>query len=370
LASIISFLACAGSVFAFVHALVDVFQLVQRHHHLRLQVDQLLLQVLHGWNVAAHDGCSKDLPAAACFSIHFRFSRLDGSLLPVLSRPLKSAMKLLLRVAALVHDDAAQFAFLLAHVVHLAAHHVAQLFNRLGGEADGHQLVAQGLLCFHVGWSAVAFLVVDLVHLLEELAQSVEALERLLLQLFQLLGQRLGAALAVVVVGFVEFVEVFFGHIVVGLVGVGEAVHDGGDDDLAFADFFAQAQDLGDGGGRCADRLHHVHQAAFDALGDFNFAFAGQQFHGAHFAHVHAHGVGGAAEFASPRWTGRLRLLLRLLPRVAAVETLLFSSRVSASGVCSYTATPMSFNMEITTSSVSASTNLSGKWSEISPWVR
>ena len=55
---------------------------------------------------------------------------------------------------------------------------------------------------------------------------------------------------------------------------------------------------------------------------------------------------------------------------VAAVATLLLSNRVSVSGVCSYTATPMSLSMEITTSSVSVSTNLPGKWSEISPWVR
>ncbi|MNN53839.1 hypothetical protein D3C81_1686250 [compost metagenome] len=55
---------------------------------------------------------------------------------------------------------------------------------------------------------------------------------------------------------------------------------------------------------------------------------------------------------------------------VVADWPVLFSSRVSASGVCSYTATPMSFNMEITTSSVSASTSLSGRWSLISPCVR
>ena len=39
-------------------------------------------------------------------------------------------------------------------------------------------------------------------------------------------------------------------------------------------------------------------QAAFDALGDLDLAFAREQLHRAHFAHVHAHGVGGAAEFA------------------------------------------------------------------------
>src|SRR6476660_3053589 len=42
-----------------------------------------------------------------------------------------------LRHAALVHDDSAQPALLLAHVVDLAAHHVAQLLDGLGREADG-----------------------------------------------------------------------------------------------------------------------------------------------------------------------------------------------------------------------------------------
>ena len=55
---------------------------------------------------------------------------------------------------------------------------------------------------------------------------------------------------------------------------------------------------------------------------------------------------------------------------VVAVGAVLFSSRVSASGVCSYTATPMSLSMVTTTSMVSASTSLSGRWSEISPCVR
>jgi hypothetical protein len=38
-------------------------------------------------------------------------------------------------------------------------------------------------------------------------------------------------------------------------------------------------------------------EALLDALGDADLAFARQQLDRAHFAHVHAHGVGGAAEF-------------------------------------------------------------------------
>ena len=48
--------------------------------------------------------------------------------------------------------------------------------------------------------------------------------------------------------------------------------------------------------------------AFFDALGDDDLAFAGEQFDGAHLAHVHAHRVGGAAGFVSRRRPGRRRL--------------------------------------------------------------
>jgi hypothetical protein len=55
------------------------------------------------------------------------------------------------------------------------------------------------------------------------------------------------------------------------------------------------------------DRLDHVLQAILDALGDLDLALAREQLHRAHLAHVHAHRVGGAAEFGVDR--GRERLL-------------------------------------------------------------
>src|SRR5690606_34710339 len=42
-------------------------------------------------------------------------------------------------------------------------------------------------------------------------------------------------------------------------------------------------------------------QAFLDAFGNRDFAFAGKQFDRTHFAHVHAHRVGGAATFAVER---------------------------------------------------------------------
>ena len=70
------------------------------------------------------------------------------------------------------------------------------------------------------------------------------------------------------------------------------------------------------------------------------------------------------------RTTDPVRMYMREMGTVVAVGAVLFSSRVSASGVCSYTATPRSFSMVTTTSSVSASISLSGRWSEISACVR
>jgi len=51
-------------------------------------------------------------------------------------------------------------------------------------------------------------------------------------------------------------------------------------------------------------RSHQLADTLFDALGDDNFALAGQQFHGAHFAHIHTHRVRGATGFRFNRSQG------------------------------------------------------------------
>jgi len=144
-------------------------------------------------------------------------------------------------------------------------------------------------------------LVVAGVQLLEQPAQGIEARQGLALELFHFARHRLGAAFAVVVAGFVVVVEVFFGHVVVGLVGVGKAIDKGRDHHRTGANFLGHVQDFVDGGGRLRDRGHHLVEAAFDALGDFDLALAREQFDRAHFAHVHAHRVGGAAKLAVHR---------------------------------------------------------------------
>ena len=70
--------------------------------------------------------------------------------------------------------------------------------------------------------------------------------------------------------------------------------------DVAHAalEVFAEADDFADHDGRARDGLHHAHLAALDALGDFDFALAREQRHGAHLAQVHADGVVGFFECA------------------------------------------------------------------------
>jgi hypothetical protein len=93
---------------------------------LRLQVDQALLHFLHRRDVARHDRA----PGLACSGLlfdPFQVEQLAGRRLAVFVTTTEFGDEVFLAVAALVHHDAAQLALLLAHVVNLAAHHVAQL---------------------------------------------------------------------------------------------------------------------------------------------------------------------------------------------------------------------------------------------------
>ncbi len=54
-------------------------------------------------------------------------------------------------------------------------------------------------------------------------------------------------------------------------------------------------------GGVAGERQAHGIESFLDALGNADFALPGQQFHRAHLAHVHAHGIGGAAELGIER---------------------------------------------------------------------
>jgi len=77
---------------------------------------------------------------------------------------------------------------------------------------------------------------------------------------------------------------------------IDEAIDDFVDLDLFVGDAVGGGDDLGDRHGTGGNSLDHVFQAIFDALGNLDLAFARQQLDRAHLAHIHAHGVGGAAK--------------------------------------------------------------------------
>ena len=61
----------------------------------------------------------------------------------------------------------------------------------------------------------------------------------------------------------------------------------------AALEVLAHGDDLADDDGRARQRFEHAQLSALDALGDFDFAFAGEQRHRAHLAQIHADGIVG-----------------------------------------------------------------------------
>src|SRR5208283_1355648 len=72
--------------------------------------------------------------------------------------------------------------------------------------------------------------------------------------------------------------------------------HDFLDGAHTFFEVFAHRQQFVNHDRRSRKRLEHADLAALDALGDFHFAFAGQQGNGSHFAQIHADGIVGFFE--------------------------------------------------------------------------
>ncbi len=85
------------------------------------------------------------------------------------------------------------------------------------------------------------------------------------------------------------------------LVEVHQPVDEFVDLELVLLDLAGELEDLRDRRRAGRDRHDHVLQAFLDALGDLDLAFAGEELDRAHLAHVHAHRVGGAAEFGVER---------------------------------------------------------------------
>ena len=113
-----------------------------------------------------------------------------------------------------------------------------------------------------------------------------------------------GVYRGVVLVVFVFFGGGFRDRGFVALVGVDEAQKHVGQTGLAVAHPLVFAEDERGGLRETGEGGIDLLEAFLDALGDGDFAFPGEQFDGAHFTHVHAHRIGGAAEFAVHRDQG------------------------------------------------------------------
>jgi hypothetical protein len=148
--------------------------------------------------------------------------------------------------------------------------------------------------------------------------------------------------------------------------GIDQAVDQFVDAHFVARDLAGGFQHFGDGGRAGRNGHDHVLEAILDALGDFDFAFAREQFDRAHLAHVHAHRVGGAAEFGIDGGQAPARLPPRPPRHRPTAGADSFSSRSSAAGASSKTWIAMSLKVEMIDSICSASTRSSGRWSLIS----
>ena len=145
----------------------------------------------------------------------------------------------------------------------------------------------------------------------------------------------------------------------------GLEIDDVAKEDLSFVELVAPDDDGLEGQRALAQARDHGLAAGLDALGDGDFALAGEQLHRAHFAQIHAHGIVGALGRLLGLGLGR-QLGLHLDQFAAFALGFLFrllaggaSSSGSASSF-STTLTPISLNIASTSSICSELTSSEG----------
>ena len=191
---------------------------------------------------------------------------------------------------------------------------VAQRLDLLGAKADVHQFVRDLVPRLQVGLAARAVLGQRTQHLVVEIADHRKTLERICLEAQQVGSLHRGLLFLAHLFFFDVFLVVrflFLGKLPREFVGgrIDQAIDHLVDADFVAFDALREREDFGDRGRACGNRLDHVLQAVLDALRDFDFAFARQQLDRAHLPHIHAHRVGGAAEFRIDGGERRLSLL-------------------------------------------------------------
>ncbi len=194
-------------------------------------------------------------------------------------------------------------ALVAAHLIDEPAQAIAQCLDLFGRKTDVHEFVGNRIARLQIGAAARTVLGERACHFVIERANDGEALERLFLepqQIGRLRRRRALLVLALVFLGrflddFLFFLGRFLDDLFFGI-RIDEAVNDLISADFVFLDPVRKRENFGNGGRARRNRLDHVLEAALDAFRDLDFAFARQQFNRTHFAHVHAHRVGGTAK--------------------------------------------------------------------------
>ncbi len=209
------------------------------------------------------------------------------------------------RHARVTHAQLHDGAFLLAQAIQGTAYALNQNVELLGHQLDRHEQVGQRL------HGADAVFMASTV-----LLQHFEGIDQLILDCTKTLGGNdrvrtafglfLVVAIGVLFVFFVAFFLrgsglgtrdwYFFGRCGDVVVRVDVTAEDVGKTAAFGGDTVVFAEDVVDSTREVSDGAHDFTDAFLDTLGDFDLAFAGQQLDGTHFAHVHAHRVGRAAD--------------------------------------------------------------------------
>ncbi len=186
-------------------------------------------------------------------------------------------------------------------VAQLLDQHVGQRQRQLQGDEHGSHVVAQfgqrlavslggGLLEGSIGRAQLSHAAGDFFGIRTGRAGVLVAADIIVVLVLVAFG------VAVVAAGVFSYGRgrLFFDQVVEADDHFGQAL-------LAFLVGFVIGQQGFHGHREGAEGRLDLAKAFFDTLGDGDFAFAGQQLDGTHFAHVHAHRVGGAATFGVER---------------------------------------------------------------------
>src|SRR3989338_3948190 len=295
------FLRATGLGLADRHATVDVLDLGELQAGLDFQGDQLLLATL-----------DVRLQATNGFGVFaFALGQLVGpALIDFIAGEL--AQEVGTRHPRIAHAQLHDGAFLGAQALQGIAHPDHQGVVLLGDQLDRHEQQGQFFQLGNALLAVAAMLLQDLVGHGQLVGHGAEAYAG---------DFRIRAAIALflVVAVAVGFLFLGLGFAAFSLLDDRNRDFDGCGDAVIRVDVtaedFGQAATLGgdtgvfgenavDRAGEVRNGAHHLADAFLYAFGDFNFAFAGQQFDRAHFAHVHAHWVRGATDIGLDRSQG------------------------------------------------------------------